>query len=100
MNQSQFEANHGMSPALREGDACKLVRVGFGFDLTGVRKCREICELMRGRSEAKPKETLFNFDTQFKIALINLIKRVIDSLLMYKIVTLNRLYWLVKNDLN
>ena len=55
---------------------------------------------MRGRSEAKPKQTLFTFDTQFKIALINLVKRVIDSLLMYKIVTLNRLYWLVKNDLN
>ena len=55
---------------------------------------------MRARSEANPKQTLFTFDTQFKIALINPIKRVIDSLLMYKIVTLHRLYWLVKNDLN
>ena len=49
---------------------------------------------MTERSEAKPKQTLITFDTQFKIALINIVKRVIDSLLMYKIVTLNCLHGL------
>ncbi len=71
MNQSKLEANtcswHEARENLRE-----RVTIGFGFSSDWLRKWREIFKPITKRSNAKPKQTQFIFDTQVKTALRNM----------------------------
>ncbi len=48
--------------------------IGFGFTSDWLRKWREIFEPITKRSNAKPKQTQFTFDTQVKTALSEFIR--------------------------
>ncbi len=66
VNQSKLEANtcnrHEARENVRE-------RVTIGFSSDWLRKWREILKPITERSNSKPKQTQFTFDTQVKTAL-------------------------------
>ncbi len=68
MNQLKLEANtcnwHEALENVRE-----RVTIGFGFTPDWLRKWREIFKPITKRSNAKPKQKQFTFDTQVKTAL-------------------------------
>ncbi len=68
MNQSKLEATkcnwHEARESVRE-----QVTIGFGFTSDWLRKWREIFNPITKRSNSKPKQTQFTFDTQIKTAL-------------------------------
>ncbi len=68
MNQSKHEANTCSWYEARE-NVRERVRIGFGLSSDWLRKWREIFKPITKRSNAKPKQTQFTFDTQEETAL-------------------------------
>ncbi len=68
MNQSKLEANTCSWHEARE-NVRERVMIGFGCTLDWLRKWREILKPITKRSNVKPKQTQFTFDTQVKTAL-------------------------------
>ncbi len=58
-----------MKLARSTGNVREWITTGFGFSSDWLRKWREIFKLITKRSNAKPMQTQFIFDTQVKTAL-------------------------------
>ncbi len=71
MNQSKLEANTCSQREARK-NVRERVTIGFGFTPDWLRNWREIFKPITKRSNAKPKQTQFPFDTQVKTALFPL----------------------------
>ena len=76
MNQSKLEANTCSRHEARE-DVREEVAIGFGLTSDWLRKWREFFKPITERGNAKPKQTRITFDTQVKIALINILISIV-----------------------
>jgi hypothetical protein len=68
VNQSKLEANTCSWHEVQE-NVCERDTTGFGFSSDWLRKWREIFKPISKRSNAKPMQTQFTFDTQVKTTL-------------------------------